>query len=245
MVAISRVSHNPKASGIRPRFAVVFHEDDDTNKIVCATRHQINTNNTLSLGRVVSASHISKAFSELNTGQSKQIVSWLPESVLCDSSEYLVWYKRRFVGEMWFRVGSKPESFTVEWPPLVFVANKSHRSLRVFTLPSNNRPTGRTRLYHAPLMNINSHGILCQGTAALPSQICIETIHHCESTLFDSQFTHVNHEFTLRKETSNKQHLDYWKGKAKNITQPAKRVSVKELKFTNSTLTDLTQDTSL
>lgn len=244
MVSIARVSHNSKESGIRPRFAVVFHEDSDTNNIVCATQHQVNSNNTLSLGRVVSAPHISKAFSELNTGFSKQIFSCIPETVLYDSSERLVWYKRRFIGDMWFRVGSKPQRFTVEWPCLLFIVEKAQRQLRVFALPSNARPSANTRLYHAPLMNINGQGVLCQGTATLPSQITIETITQCENTIFDSQFTHVNHEFTLRKETSNKKHLAFWKSKSKTKTQPPERVSVKEMKFTKNTLGDIMQGAS-
>jgi PRTRC genetic system protein B len=241
VVSIAKVNHSSKESGIRPRFAVVFHEDSETNNIVCATQHQVNSNNTLSLGRVVSAPHISKAFSELNTGHSKQIFSCVPETVLHDSSERLVWYKRRFIGSMWFRVGSKPQHFTVEWPSLLFIVDKAPRKLRVFALSSNARPTAKSRLYHAPLMNVDVQGVLCQGTATLPNQITIETITQCENTIFDSQFTHVNHEFTLRKKTSNKQHVVFWKRKSKTKSRSAERVSVQEMKFTTNTLGDIMQ----
>jgi PRTRC genetic system protein B len=244
VVSIVKVNHNPKESGIRPRFAVVFHGDGETNNIVCATQHQVNSNNTLSLGRVVSASHISKAFSELNTGQSKQKFSCLPETVLHDSSERLVWYKRRFIGDMWFRVGSKPQHFTVEWPSLLFIVDKASRKLRVFALSSNARPTAKSRLYHAPLMNINAQGVLCQGTAMLPSQITTETITQCENTIFDSQFTHINHDFTLRNQTSNRQHVAFWKRKSQTKFRSAERVSVKEMKFTKNTLGDFMQGES-
>lgn len=229
MVAVCKVKHDPKSTGIRPSFAIVMYNDDRNGHTVCATRHQVRENNTLSLGRVVSAAQVAKVFAGLNTGQSTLSNQILPESVLVDSPDRLVWYKRRFVGEMWFRVGQKPECLVVEWTPLIFLADKERNALKVFALGSNSRPDPETRLYHAPLMNINGFGDLCQGSAQLPAEISVATIEACEASLIESQFTHVNHEHTLRGETSNAQHVDFWRKKSRTKTTSAKRVVTREL----------------
>lgn len=229
MVAVCKVKHDPKSTGIRPSFAIVMYNDERNGHTVCATRHQVRENNTLSLGRVISAAQVVKVFAGLDTGQSTLSNQILPESVLVDSPDRLVWYKRRFVGEMWFRVGQKPECLVVEWTPLLFLADKERNALRVFALGTNSRPGPETRLYHAPLMNINGFGDLCQGSAKLPAEISVADIEACEASLIESQFTHVNHEHTLRGETSNAQHVDFWRKKSKTKTTKSKRVLTREL----------------
>ncbi len=229
MVSVCKVKHEAVSTGVRPSFAIVMYNDDRNGHTVCATRHQVRENNTLSLGRVISAAQVAKVFAGLNTGQSTLSNLILPESVLVDSPDRLVWYKRRFVGEMWFRVGQKPECFVVEWTPLLFMADKEHHALRVFALGTNSRPGPETRIYHAPLMNINDHGDLCQGSAQLPAEISVATIGACEASLIESQFTHVNHDHTLRSKTSNAQHVDFWRRKARTKTARPQRVRTHEL----------------
>lgn len=229
MVAVCKLKHSPKSTGVRPCFAIVMYNDDRNGHTVCATRHQVRENNTLSLGRVISATQVAKVFAGLNTGQSIDSNLILPETVLIDSPDRLVWFKRRFVGEMWFRVGQKPECLMVEWPPLLFMADKERNSLRIFALGTNSRPALESRIYHAPLMNINSYGDLCQGSAQLPTDISVATIGACESSLIDSQFTHVNHDHTLRGETTNAQHVDFWRKKSRTKETKAQRVHTREL----------------
>lgn len=229
MVGVCKLKHDPKSTGIRPSFAIVMYNDDRSGQTVCATRHQVRDNNTLSLGRIISATQVAKVFAGLNTGQSTVSNQILPESVLVDSPDRLVWFKRRFVGDMWFRVGQKPECLVVEWPPLLFMADKERNSLRVFALGTNSRPAPESRIYNAPLMNINSHGDLCQGSAHLPIDISVATIGECEASLIESQFTHVNHEHTLRGETSNGQHVDFWRNKSRKKETKAQRVHTREL----------------
>lgn len=230
MVAVcSKVKHEANSTGIRPSFAIVVYNDDRNGHTVCATRHQVRKDNTLSLGRVISAMQITKVFAGLNTGQSSLSNQILPEFILVDSPDRLVWYKRRFIGEMWFRVGQKPECFVVEWTPLLFMADKERNSLRVFALGTNSRPNPETRLYHAPLMNINDFGDLCQGSAELPAEISVATIGACEASLIESQFTHVNHDRTLRRATSNAQHVEFWRNKSRTGVSNPQRVRSKEL----------------
>jgi PRTRC genetic system protein B len=243
MVAIASLNPQHRTSTVRPSFAVVFHQDSQTEAVVCATRHQIDPDtNTMSIGTVISANQIAKTFSELNLGKVKKVYNCIPENVIFDSDHLLVWYKRRFVGDMWFRVGGKPQRLVVEWPPLLFAVGKIKKSMRVFALPSNSRPTEDTKLYHAPFMNINNVGLLCQGTASLPHEINFNSIKECEATLIDSQFTHVNHAHTFVHKTNNNSHFKYWKSKARNRKQEAVRLSPKEMSLAGITLQEFIQE---
>ncbi len=243
MVAIAEIYRHERISVIRPSFAIVFHEDSLSNSIVCATRHKVNPDtHTLSIGTIVSAPQIAKTFSELKVEKSKQNTVCIPENVIYESDQLLVWFKRRFVGDMWFRHGSKPQRLNVEWPPLLFALLKKKQSMYVFALGKNSRPNENSVLYNAPFMNINERGHLCQGTAHLPIDLSTQSITECESTLFDSQFTHVNHEYTFRHKTDNKTHFSFWKSKAKTRSRVPVRLMTKELSLTGFNVQDFIQE---
>lgn len=243
MVAVAEIYRHEIVSVIKPSFAVVFHEESLSNRVVCATRHQVNSDtNTLSIGTIISAPQIAKSFSELKVEKSKKSTLCIPENVIFDSDEILVWFKRRSVADMWFRHGSKPMRLVVEWPPVLFAAMKKTQSMFVFALGKNSRPKDSSILYHAPFMNINDRGHLCQGTAHLPNNICTGTIHECESTLLDSQFTHVNHEYTFRHKTDNTNHFNFWKSKAKAKDKLPKRLTTKELSPTGFTVQEFIEE---
>lgn len=246
MVAIAVLKSNHQESVVQPGFAVVFYEDSQSKMIVCATRHQVNSEtNTLGLGTIISPSQITKTFSELNIDKSKKhALSCIPEKVIFDSDDLIVWYTKRFIGDMWFRHGSKPQRLVVEWPPLVFAAHKLNPALHVFALSKNTRPNEQTILFHAPLMNINDEGRLCQGTAHLPQDISINSIDECEATLFDSQFTHVNHEFTFKHETNNQTHFKYWKSKSRTRKQFPIRLTTNEMARAGLTLQEFIKEQS-
>lgn len=242
MVAISSMNSQYAPSIVKPEFAVVFYQDGSSNNVVCATRHKINPDtNSLSIGTIVSPSQIIKCFAKLNVAKYEREINCIPQSVLFESDELIVWHTKRFVGEMWFRHGKKPECLTVEWPPLLFAASKTTQSMHVFALSSNSRPTMDTRLLNAPLMNINSRGLLCQGTASLPAVITTDSIEECEATLFDSQFTHVNHESTFRHKTNDQKHFRFWKSHAQTRARSAKRLAGSSMSNADITLRDFIQ----
>lgn len=243
MVAIAELTRNHPLSVVRPGFAVVFHQDSHSNAIVCATRHKIDPdNNTMSIGTVVSASQIAKTFSELTIEKSNKTFNCIPENVIFDSDQLLVWYKRRFVDTMWFRIGNKPQHLIVEWPPILFAACKNRHAMYVFALGKNTRPNEDSVLYNAPFMNINDRGLLCQGTAHLPHEISVGCLAECEATLLDSQFTHVNHEYTFSHPTNSNSHFKFWKSKARNRKQEPIRLSTKELSLAGMTLQNFLQE---
>jgi hypothetical protein len=73
----------------------------------------------------------------------------------------------------------------------------SERGLFVAALTSTRRPTERTRLFHAPLMNVNGQGHVCTGSADLPNAVTLATLPAWEAVITHTFFTHVNHSKTL------------------------------------------------
>lgn len=229
MVSISNAYHEPKSSAVRPSYALVFYQDGEI--VHCATKHSVRRDNTLSIGQVISPHNIVKLCSSLTVNSINTGSHCIPESVIYDSPSSIMWYKKRCKHPMWFRVGVKPERLYVEWPPLLFRVNKIDNKLYVFALSSNKRPDDNTRLYHAPLMNIDESGLLCQGTAHIPHDISFSSLNDCEDALIESQFTHVNHDLTLKENASNEKHLNYWRKKAQTSTGSPARVLTRELHF--------------
>lgn len=114
----------------------------------------------------------------------------VPEKVLVNAPDLLVWHTPRQKRPMWFN--SVKDNLDVWWPSLVFAVKRDGRSLTVRAKATDSRPTSNTRLYHAPLMNISHDGSLCQGGAQLPTKKTFAAITEMENTLFDSYFTHLN-----------------------------------------------------
>lgn len=239
MVEINRLHYIPKKNHIRPQYALVLHGNTDTNGLICATRHTFKSDATLSIGQLISIDAIQREFAQLTAKNDSTTIDFLPENLLFESDSLVVWHTKRFIGDMWFRVATAPECLTIEWPALIFIASKQSKKLKVFATATNSRPTMDTKLYHAPVMNVDEKGVLCQGTATLPSVICTSTIKDCSDTLFDSQFTHVNHKATLRNHRSSGEHIGFWRSKAKSPNSRAVRVTAKDFSPTKLRLCDL------
>lgn len=84
-------------------------------------------------------------------------------------------------------------------------------------------------------MNIYATGSVCQGTAKLPEAISIDKIDLVESTIFDSNFTHVNHGQTLNSEQQDSNIstlglLKFWR----NLSKTAGKVQALDLVKVNS-----------
>ena len=228
MASIFKIKHNTKSVDVRPIMAMVFHGVNEQN-IACSTIHTVKSNNQLSVGQVANTKRLKALFDNLIEDKDRysEATELFSDALLFDSDNEIIWYRKRFHKKIWFRVGKGIQSFFVEWPALLYKANKKSKSLQVFALSSNSRPTPNTRLYHAPLMNINSFGVLCQGTAVLPKDINVSTIADCESSLIDSQFTHINHTNTLRNGANNTELISFWQSKENN--QHPKRVLASEM----------------
>lgn len=211
---------NPVKGVPKPVLAYVLYSDD--RGLTGATKHKV-VDEKLGLGRVVSLSYLADEFENAGSGQGD--VELLPESVFVNSRNTLAWVSKAEKRAIWFNLGGKRRGFNVWWPHLVYIANKKYRSLRVFAVQNGKRPSLESKLYHAPLMNISSDGVLCEGTARLPKNLCVGSLARIEACITDSCFTHVNHRETIRGVSSNSAHVGFWRTKEKT----KERIKVGEL----------------
>jgi PRTRC genetic system protein B len=117
---------------------------------------------------------------------------------------------------MLFNITGLPmKKIDVPWPRLLMVANRNGK-LAVAALKTNGRVSAKTKLYHAPLMNVYANGNVCTGSATLPNECGIDQIKVWESVMFDSAFSHVNNPSTLflagdkSKAVDNNAHYRFW-----------------------------------
>jgi PRTRC genetic system protein B len=217
--------HSNQIEVVRPSHpitecAIVFTQ---AGKLTLTTRHLI-FNGKLGRGKPVDGQHIleevvsenRRAEREHNEqGIQRGSVELIPNTVLYDSSKTLVWYKKAQQRMMWFRVG-KTLQLRVWWSTVLFVVNRTSRSLSVFALARNTRPTLDTKLYRAPFMNIDGTGDFCFGSATLPKDLSANNITEIEQCLYDSNFTHLNDESTGHILFSNDTaHLKFWRSQQK------------------------------
>ena len=227
MVAFSHAKK--EVLSIEPISAVVFY-GASAQDIKGATLHKIKKDNTLGLGSVVSQEKLSTLFESYISSESKiDSKNIINERLLLDTPDNLIWYRKRFKATMWFRAKEGVINVDAECSPLLFVVNRRRKSMRVFALSSNTRPTTNTKLYNAPLMNISGNGDLCLGSAKLPDIIngTEESLSLCEASLIDSQFTHANNDETIRSIRTDGQHIKFWKSQSKKN----KRIKASDLFF--------------
>jgi PRTRC genetic system protein B len=226
---MTALSHHPihdADHSIYPVSAVVLYGNQLSRETKYATLHEVKADQSLGLGSIINAqalvTFLQDSFDKV--GENNDII--LP-NILMNTKSHLIWQKKRFINPMWFRTAKGVVSYNVEWPPLLFIANKIKKSLNVFALGSNSRAKSDSVIYHAPLMNIGIHGNLCLGNATMPSHISPSSIFECEAALIDSQFTHTNHARTIRGVGSNADHVKFWCTHADKVSPL--RVSTKHL----------------
>ncbi|GAA4649817.1 hypothetical protein GCM10023116_20980 [Kistimonas scapharcae] len=211
MVNIVDYDHAPirPAPAPVPHTALIFYQSE--GELMAVTRHSVSNSGHIGLGEIVDSNALSELVLSNTIADTGRLI---PHNVLLNNGKHIIWHTKRQQRSMWIRQ-DRPRRLSVEYPPLLFVSSIDGRDVRIFGLPSNSRPTLTTRLYHAPLANIYEDGRLCQGTATLPSSVTLDNLADCESCLFDSQFTHINHSKTLKGCETSKKHFDYWVAKSK------------------------------
>lgn len=211
---------------IEPTTALVIHSSTNCSETFI-TRHAIS-NGALGLADVIDPLAVKEMFDEMtDSSNTKASLEILPQNVIHFSSKAIVWHTKRRKRTLFFL----NEAIEIEYPPLLFIYDKS-LNLSIYALPNNSRPHGDTRIYHAPLFNIYSSGVLCRGNLKFPNSLKLSSISLIEQEYFNSRCSHVNHDFTLKvkrgqeKITTNKL-LSYWRKKSKAEA----RVKVSELNF--------------
>lgn len=168
--------------------------------------------------------------------------TWRDPKVLYQSDKLLIWHRKssKKPEPIWFRVGDQHIQLRVKLPSLVFVLG---RELRVYAACSSH-VSRATRLYHAPLCNVNEQGILCLGSATRPSASASTEVKiaQFEDALLGSNFTHTNCKKTFKAlegsdKNTTKGHIEMWK----HFEALGKAPCSKDLYPLNRTLESLVQ----
>lgn len=107
----------------------------------------------------------------------------------------VLWYTKAQKAKMYFTQGLGISNGTAQVPALLWFANK--RSLTIYALATDRRPTEKTVLYHAPFFNVYDTGNVCMGTVDVNIQKSAsveEFIQAWEAYFFNSYFSHLVNE---------------------------------------------------
>ena len=190
---------------------MVFYTDGEKQSgTQFATHHAIRDNGNkfeLEPGSPLSVANLKKLATMASRGLHHK-VEILPTNVLAASDDLLVWWMPAGLQFMHFDVsmGSTAEcrqrlqgvSGQFPLPALVFVLQRGqerkggYQGITVHALAENTRPCGSTKLYRAPLLNINEQGSVCWGNGLKPKGTAVADIAAWQSLFFSSVFTHFN-----------------------------------------------------
>jgi len=207
------VTPSATESAVVPERALVLHRISNGRFLM--TSHAIVNDDgepQLAAGHLLSTDDQQQLFDALlNNLQSS--LQWLPPQVVCANASSLVWFVKGQVRPMYFRLNVRTQRVNVPWPSLIYKVVQGE--LFVAAVCSQQRPTPNTPVYHAPVMNVDEVGAVCVGSAACPSGWLVSDMTGWENVMFASNFTHTNHDMTLRLKgkdsVSDKDHVGFYK----------------------------------
>ncbi len=107
----------------------------------------------------------------------------------------VLWFTKSRKQQLYFTENLEISNGRAEVPAMLWFANK--RSLKIFALSSNQRPTEKTPLFYAPFFNVYENGNVCMGTVDVHIQnsTSLEVfIKNWEDYFFNSYFSHLMNE---------------------------------------------------
>lgn len=205
--------------------ALVFHELQGGSSRSMHQRAAVITSHPVTVGAqgpVIGPGHTLSAQDESRlldvlTRNVASNYALLPENVLAVGANRLLWFVPGRVRTMIVRVTGTTRRLMVPWPTLLFEV--ADGVLRLAALASNRRPEPETAVYHAPVANVYADCRVCTGSASLPDTASVADIPGWEASIYETAFTHTNHDRTLRlavgdrgeEETvSNDRHFAFW-----------------------------------
>lgn len=156
------------------------------------SRHAINKNGEILGGEWLDDKEITQCIESINvtasanTGEKNSGIQIIPDNILLDNADFLVWYKPRFVRHVFFNQDVIKD---LPHPSLVFIASKKKKNLFIMAYKGTKRPTVETQMYFAPCPNIFKGNHLCIGTARFPHFVNFNAISELEEILLGSRYT--------------------------------------------------------
>ena len=146
----------------------------------------------------------------------------------------VLWFTKSMKKQLYFTENLEISNGRAEVPAMLWFADK--RSLKIFALSSNQRPTEKTPLFYAPFFNVYENGNVCMGTVDVHIQNSTsleEFIKNWEDYFFNSYFSHLMNEHN----PINGNCVNLWKSLI-NVEKPFPKEALKKA---NRTLKNLLQ----
>ena len=144
----------------------------------------------------------------------------------------VLWFTKSMKRQLFFTENLGISNGTAEVPPMLWLANK--RSLKIFALANNRRPTEKTELFYAPFFNVYENGNVCMGTVDVHIQNSTsleEFTKKWEDYFFNSYFSHLMNEHN----PINGNCVNLWK----SLINTEKQFPKETLRTANRTLKNL------
>ena len=144
----------------------------------------------------------------------------------------VLWFTKSMKRQLFFTENLEIPNGRTEVPAMLWLANK--RSLKIFALPNNRRPTEKTELFYAPFFNVYEDGNVCMGTVDVHIQNSTslkEFTEKWEDYFFNSYFSHLMNEHN----PINGNCVNLWK----SLINTEKQFPKEALKQANRTLKNL------
>ncbi|WDT67983.1 PRTRC system protein B [Cloacibacterium sp. TD35] len=144
----------------------------------------------------------------------------------------VLWFTKSRKQQLYFTENLEISNGRAEVPAMLWFANK--RSLKIFALSSNQRPTEKTPLFYAPFFNVYENGNVCMGTVDVHIQNSTsleEYIKNWENYFFNSYFSHLMNEHNPVKGNC----VNLWKSLI-NVDKPFPKETLKKANRTLKSL---------
>ena len=151
--------------------------------------------NQIAPGVPVDVNEVADFFRELGGARG----GFIPLNVLYQGTGLVAWFVPGKVRTLHFRPSNGAGiDLTIPLPNMVMASNG--RSIWAVAVADEN-PTPDSQIHHAPLFNFYKNGSMCLGSVKLPKGELISSLDDYESCVFDSYFTHTNHEHLIAGES--------------------------------------------
>ncbi len=227
-----------------PTTALVFYQNDDRNKDTYVEYFDMDKNgNPINAHPLTEreAKILAKALiTKTQRGKKQDFLKpngILPAHVLqINPSENgsVLWFTKSMKRQLFFTENLEIPNGIAEVPAMLWSANK--RSLKIYALANNRRPSENTPLFFAPFFNVYENGNVCMGTVDVHIQNSTsleEFIKKWEDYFFNSYFSHLMNEHN----PINGNCVNLWK----SLINTEKQFPKETLKKVNRTLKNLLQ----
>ncbi|MGK2231268.1 MAG: PRTRC genetic system protein B [Colwellia sp.] len=217
---IENFTHIQSAQTITPVQALVTYQNSNIlgEQEFIMARHDFDKNikgeYVLGDAKLLSISQQHKiAYTMLDNKNTTTGSNLIDENVLAIYPDGLAWFIKAKIWKMRFSIGGRTKVYSIPMPP--HVVKIRGRTISLYAIKKNTRPTKNTKLFISPVPNVYDSNRLCTGSVDFPKTpnqddmieieqgifTTINTHSHVQSLLGIKAVRHVQHLISLDKQS--------------------------------------------